>query len=110
VRASFLIFLVVGFRQDHFGRVSPWCPCAAFLIEEDSGREARRLFFRLTLNPETLGVEVEKVRCEPLSLFFWLLDFDGTTSVVSPLVSLCRAFFLSEEDSGREAGEGYFFV
>jgi hypothetical protein len=24
---------------------------------------------------------------------FWLLDFDGTTSVVSPLVSLCRAFF-----------------
>jgi hypothetical protein len=48
-------------------------------------------------NPKHLNfrVEVEKKRCEPLSLF-WLLDFDGTTSVVSPWCP-CAEHFLIEE-------------
>jgi hypothetical protein len=70
--------------------------CRAFLIEEDSGREARRVFFRSKPQTPNFRVEVEKQGAS-LFLLFLLFDFDGTTSSV-PLVSLCRAFLI-EEDS-----------
>jgi hypothetical protein len=72
----------------------------SILIEEDSGREARRFFFRLNL-PKPLNLVELKVRCEPLSLFFGCLIFDGTTSV-RPLGVLVPSILI-EEDSGREA-------
>jgi hypothetical protein len=49
----------------------------------------------LGLSNPKFRVLLEKVRCEPLFIIFWGLDFDGCSSVVClPLVSLCRIFFV----------------
>jgi hypothetical protein len=74
------------------------------LIEEDSGREARIFFPSKTLN---FRVEVEKVRCEPLSLFL-VVGFRRDHFWSCPLGVLVPSILI-EEDSGREA-RGIFLV
>jgi hypothetical protein len=65
----------------------------------------RGVIFRL--NPKTLGFWLEKVRCEPLSIIFWVVGFRRSTSFL--LLCPCAEHFFLRRILDVRGEEGYFF-